>query len=243
MKILVAVLACDEVGYRPLEQGVRETWGSDKSKHENIVDIIYYYGDYSVPEHVGSIFEGDNLKVHAGEGYFNTWNKTLMMYDFIVKNYEFDCLFRTNVSSYIDLKILQDFCKKHYNENFYSGAFGDLSPGNFCSGSGYFLSRKLVEEIASEKENLYRKFVDDFTVGEILRDKGVIPFRGERYDATQTFDIVSSNITDNSSTNREWGTIDKDIDHYHYRVHTTPVGQRSDDIKKMHFIHELKNKV
>lgn len=251
MKILIAILACEGDGhYTALENAIRETWGSEKSKHESIVDIIYYYGNPSLESDF--ILEKDQLWVKSPEGYFNTWNKTLMMFDFISKNYEFDCLFRTNLSAYIDLDKLQDFCNKNYNENFYSGCFGNLDPGTFCSGSGYFLSKKLVDELAREKESLFQECVDDLCLGYCMHQKNIKPFLGERYGAEGSFDDVSSKLTKTSS--RGWnggeegegsdhgrGTILYDIDHYHYRLHTTE-GNRSDDIKKMHFIHELKNK-
>jgi hypothetical protein len=260
MKILISILACEGDGhYVALEKAIRETWGSGKSEHEDIVDIIYYYGNPSLESDFK--LEGDRLWVKSPEGYFNTWNKTLMMFDFISKNYQFDCLFRTNLSAYIDLEILQDFAKKNYNDNFYCGCHGNLDPtgptellraAKFASGAGYFLSHKLVKELADEKESLFKEYIDDLSLGECMMKKNISPHLGERYGAEGSFDDVSNKLTKTSSrggadhpegtgSDGGRGTIFHDIDHYHYRLHTTE-GNRSDDIKKMHFIHELKNK-
>jgi len=251
MKILISILSHEgNPHYIALENAIRETWGGLKCNHQNIVDIIYYYGKPSLgSDHK---LDGDKLWVKSQEGYFNTWNKTLMMFDFISKNYEFDCLFRTNLSSYIDLKLLQEFAKKNYNEDFYCGCLGNLGQGKFASGAGYFLSHKLVKELADEKESLFKEYIDDLSLGECMMKRNISPHLGERYGAEGSFDDVSNKLTKTSS--RGWnggeegegsdhgrGTILHDIDHYHYRLHTTK-GNRSDDIKKMHFIHELKNK-
>jgi hypothetical protein len=252
MKILISILACEGDGhYVALENAIRETWGSEKSKHEDIVDIIYYYGDPSLESDFK--LEGDKLWVKSSEGYFNTWNKTLMMFDFISKNYKFDYLFRTNLSSYVDLKNLQNFAKGNYKENFYCGSFGNLDPGNFCSGAGYFLSKNLIKLILSQKEKLFEESVDDLALGRFLYGK-VEPIIGERFEGECSFEIVKSKLDKKSHCGACWknepydgsvnyfgkGSLYYDMDHYHYRVHTTE-GDRRDDIEKMRYIHSLKN--
>jgi hypothetical protein len=251
VKILISILSHEGNGhYLALENAIRETWGAGKSEHDNIVDIIYYYGNPSLES--DHKLDGDKLWVKSQEGYFKTWNKTLMMFDFISKNYEFDCLFRTNLSSYIDLKLLQEFAKKNYNEDFYCGCFGNLGQGKFCSGAGYFLSKKLVDLAASQRETLTYDSVDDLALGEFMQKKNIPPHLGERYGAEGSFTNVREKLTTTSSrgwdggeegdgSNHGRGIIFNDIDHYHYRLHTVN-GDRREDVKKMHFIHELKNK-
>ena len=136
MKILISILSEErEHWYKELEAGIRETWGSKKNKFNEIIDIVYFYARPDLPENF--ITENDKLWVKHEENYFSTSGKNVMMLEHVLQNYDFDYLFRTNLSSYINLEKLIEYAKDKPKDNFYCGITGQPTgcPHKFVSGS------------------------------------------------------------------------------------------------------------
>ena len=121
-KILISVLSLEKEPFISLEKSIRETWGSTKPEG---IDIIYYYGNSKEDKLIG-----DKLYLNAPEGLINVGHKTLKMYEYIYNNFDFDYVYRTNSSSYIDIKKLQSFIADKPTEKFYSGVIGKGKNGN-----------------------------------------------------------------------------------------------------------------
>ena len=69
--------------------------------------------------------------------------KTFIALDSINSNYEYDFVFRTNTSSYINFKNLKEFVKKDFQSLDYSGSILKAVEGDtIASGAGIFLSKK-----------------------------------------------------------------------------------------------------
>lgn len=84
-KILISILTFDRQPYIDIEKAIRETWGSQGDED---IEIIYYYGGSDEIKLID-----DKLFLNAPEGLYNIGRKTLKMYDFILKNFQFDYLF------------------------------------------------------------------------------------------------------------------------------------------------------
>ena len=209
-KILISILTFDRQPYIDIEKAIRETWGSQGDED---IEIIYYYGG---SEEIKLI--DDKLFLNTPEGLYNIGRKTLKMYDFILKNFQFDYLFRTNSSSYIDIKKLKEFIKDKPDTKFYSGVIGNHNGINFASGSGYFLSKDLVKLVSNNQNRWNHRFIDDVSLSKILHNFKIKIFPGKR-----------GNLINNNTSNI-------DLSHYHYRV-KTPVNRRG-DIKKMNILHK-----
>lgn len=146
-EIIILVLAYEGEPWKTIEtEGVRKTWGL--SQHPN-VKIIYYYSNSDK-----TYLEGNNLFVKGQEGICNIGLKTISAFDFLLENFSFDVLYRTNVSSYIDVELLSEFVESVNTENFFCAPTGHYGPLNlkFASGSGYFLSRDLVARVVHNKD-------------------------------------------------------------------------------------------
>jgi uncharacterized protein YegP (UPF0339 family) len=96
--------------------------------------------------------------------------KTLDAFEACIENFEFDYIFRTNTSSYLDLKGLQLFIKDKPKENFYAGTIGSHQSIEFASGCGYFISRDLVAKVVENRILWNHNFVDDVSLGKMLTD-------------------------------------------------------------------------
>ena len=209
MKILISVLSLNKEPYVGLEKTIRETWGAEQHKD---VEVIYYYGDYNETN-----MEGDRLFLDSPEGLMNVGHKTLKMYEYVLGNYDFDYIYRTNSSSYINIPSLKKYLEDKNTSNFYNGIIGNFYGINFASGSGYCLSRDLVEYVINHKNEWDHTLIDDVSLGKLLTSKGISITPAKRFDVTNTLHI--------------------NLNHYHYRVKNN--NNRSVDIDRMNKIHKL----
>jgi len=150
---------------------------------------------------------GNDLFINADDSSIGMGHKTIKAFDWLLKNSNFEFLFRTNTSSYISYKNL----KKYVHENFlnkksiYSGKIyetNDIDKNKviFASGSGYFLSRDVVEKIVQHKNLWDHRLWDDVSLGKMLNEINIKPIPGNRFD-------VLGNVTKQNI----------DLSHYHYR--------------------------
>lgn len=92
--------------------------------------------------------------------------KTIESFKYIHNNYNFKYIYRTNLSSFIDLNKLYLFT---INNSFHYAAFiGNHNNIKFGSGAGFFLSRECVKYLINRDNINYEKYNDDVVIGEIL---------------------------------------------------------------------------
>lgn len=223
-KVVILVLSFNKDPWWKIEnEGIRKTWGSDIPRD---VEVLYYYGGRSSVEQ-------DRLYFPHPEGYQNIGYKTLDAFQFVKDNYDFDFIFRTNTSSYVNIPNLI----RHYEErdplhHLYSAVKCVPPPGDprpvFASGCGYSLSRKTVDTILADKESWDHKQIDDLALATLMLKHG-IPIT----------DVPRFDIGHPSHKNRF--TEDHAKQHFHVRCkceHST----RDGDIEIMHHVHEVFNK-
>ena len=213
MKILISVLSLNKEPYVGLEKTIRETWASES--HED-VEVIYYYGDSNEIKLVG-----DRLFLDSPEGLMNIGHKTLKMYAYILENFTFDYIFRTNSSSYVNIEKLKEFISDKPKEKFYCGGVGNYNGIPFASGSGYFLSRDMVELVLEHRNEWNHSFIDDVSLGMLIGKRGYKIYNGIRSDVG-----INSHL---------------DLSYYHYRV--KDAGNRNNDISLMKSLYKKINKL
>jgi hypothetical protein len=94
--------------------------------------------------------------------------KTIEAFSTSVDNFDFDYIYRTNVSSYIDLSKLNEFVKNKPREGYYAGAVGNHQGISFASGCGYFLSRDVVNKVLENRKLWDHNLIDDVSLGKLL---------------------------------------------------------------------------
>jgi hypothetical protein len=91
-----------------------------------------------------------------------------MVVEYLLKNYDFDFLYRTNVSSYIDLAGLLKFVQNlDTKTDVYMGVIGKERNISFASGSGYLISRPTLEKFATHFRSWDHFQIDDVALGKI----------------------------------------------------------------------------
>jgi len=216
-KILNLVLGCKEGYYVNIDKAAKETWVTKSP--DNIVTIFMYGGG-------NSIFwdEKDSFYVDKKESLDICPYKTITAYETFLDS-DFDYVFRCNTTGYYDLNLVGEFLEDKPTKNFYCGCLGELNGSKFASGSGYFLSKNLVEEIVKNKDILYNYgmpgWCDDVMIGKFLTES-----LGIQIDpSAKRIDLAASEITD-----------DLDMSYYHYRI------LNKGDASSLYRIHELKCK-
>jgi hypothetical protein len=185
MKIIILILSLEDNNkYTDLENCVRRTWA--KNNNENIT-FLYYYGNSDKFN-----FIGDKIYTKYTESLYNIGFKTLDSFDYIYKNMDFDYLFRTNTSSYININKMIEYLKEKPRQNYYSARINVEKNGiKFGSGSGYFLSKDLIKFVLDNKSKWNHNLIDDVALGDLLLGKGFELFQNPRLDID---DITEDNL-------------------------------------------------
>lgn len=233
--IIILVLSHYEEPYVMLEDCIKKTWANHNIDN---VKVFFYHGGNE---------EGmveDKIITNYPEGFHNIGYKTIRAFEILLKNNNFDYIFRTNSSSYVDIQSLLDYLDDKPLDNFYHGVIGHYSKTSlldnrvnlkpidieFASGSGYFLSKDVVEKVVENKNNWPHQIIDDVAIAYLLRDIDIYPTLAPRLDIDSIIDdeyyVMGRKL--------EKSLIDKN---FHFRCKTG--GDRTSDIKIMN---KLKNK-
>jgi hypothetical protein len=209
--VLVLVLGCRDDPYPMLIETIKATWASIDVEG---VDVVFYYGGTERAAAGRDVFlpVPDDL-AHVGD-------KTLTAFECVLERREFDVLFRTNCSSYVDLHNLLAFVKaRGRRSGFYAGLVGGHAGTRFASGSGYFLSRDLVDLAVSRRAEYDRTLLDDVALGSLLEAAGVKPEPTPRRDYASPRDVE-----------------EVDLSQFHFRCRTSSPA-RVDDARIMLELH------
>jgi len=231
-KILHLVLAANTEHYKKIERAANETWNLNKP--DNVTTVFLYGGSQT------TFFDGSgSFFVNKKEGLDICLYKTLCAFEFFLQN-DFDYIFRSNITGYFDYQVINEFIRSKATSKFYCGIKGKHRGIPFASGSGFFLSRDLVENIVQNKTTLHSyqsnlpDGTDDVAIGKYL----IQDLKIDVAPLARRLDLTPDQI--NASL---------DMTHYHYRVVTRKEwihGKEqapSGDGEAIREIHKLKNSV
>ena len=124
--------------------------------------------------------------------------KTIKSFEYIYENYNFKYIYRTNLSSFLDLHKLYTFSQSHSFQ--YGGIIGTHTNIKFASGSGFFVSKDCVNYLINNKNIDYYTYLDDVELGRTLTQVYQITFIN-RTDFTDfdTKQIKDSEIIESST--------------------------------------------
>jgi hypothetical protein len=216
MKILIIVLSHNDDLYSKFYKSQKETWDSINISG---IQTLYLFGNHNCDEIIDDKIMVNVPETIVNNSPVNAGHKTIKSF-LLTKDFDYDYIFRTNSSSYIDKKLLLDFIKDKPKNKYYSGFLGDYDKIKFASGSGFFLSKDLVEHVIEKSETWDHNLIDDVALAHLLNTYGISPYLNNRVDVSN-----DSEIPDN---------------YFHYRLKTS---DRLDDIRRMYLIDNIKNKI
>ena len=215
-KILILILSCKHPIYEKIKyDGIEQTWNSYE---ESNTQTYYYYGDSSSCYH-----DDNNIYVTSKDSFYHILDKTIEVFNYCLSNFDFDYIYRTNTSSYINKQKLSQWIQNKPLSRFYSGLVGQCRGIKYASGSGYFLSKDLVEYLLEHLNDIDRRIVfggqeDDLAIGTVFQHINIIP--APRQD-------IECNINNKPDINN----------YFHFRCKCQ--NNRLIDIQQMHKIHKL----
>lgn len=145
-----------------------------KLKIKDFSYYFYYYDpsiekDYEITENV--------IKIKGKETYIpGILNKTIKAFEIINKNFKYDYLVRTNISSVINFKILLNFinrnnpdsCGKIWNLNIKNCKFKEYWGKYFYSGTCLIYKKNVITFIINNQNKLDKRLIDDVSLGVLI---------------------------------------------------------------------------
>ena len=175
LKYINLVLYSDDREYNEMKEITQKYY----KKFENVKTIYYKFDDKINEEY---LMEGDVLKIKGKETYVpGILEKTVKAMEY-VENDEYDYLVRSNISTIVDFKLLDEELKKKQIE--YGGGLInnlqrlDENAGikdnahfglNYVSGTAIIMSKNTLKEMIKQKDKIDYKIVDDVSIGVLMR--------------------------------------------------------------------------
>lgn len=219
MNILIMVLSFDQPPFDLLMRTQQETW--DSLGHDIAgIRTMYYHGGGKTEPYLWH-YDG-RLELPCTDDYYLMAHKFRLALDYAFEKIEFDLIFRTNSSSYVNKKKLLERAELLPQEKLYAGwTFHDSNSedkGMCVSGAGIWLSRDTADILRNDIDPHFEQ-EEDVYCGRLLRNRGIVAIDDKsRYDVPV---IVPNNIP---------------TDRYHYRCKSGSL--REIDANNMRIIHE-----
>jgi len=203
MKLVILILANDNYAYIQMQ----ELWRKYMNTHKNIKSYFVKY-DSMLQSDIALI--NDTIFIKGNESYIpGCLDKTIKSIEFLLKNIEFDFVFRTNLSSVVNLNKLYSLLNNNIK---YGGVIGYTDNESFqthtndrqqfVSGSGILISKDICNLIINNKSMLKYYVIDDVSLGELLQTLNINFTHLERYDVSNyNYEFVNDII----------------VNHHHFR--------------------------
>ena len=198
-KIIVLVLASDTYPSKRNSKAQRNTCFSQQ---ENNCKVYFYKADSR------NVFKKDELIFNVSSSEQDIGYKNFEAFKWVLENEEFDYLYRTNTSSYVNLKKLRSYIQTKSNKNKYLYEGVDIilpdkiqnKEIHFVSGAGILFNRDTIQLIVENFEKLDHGFWEDVSIGKLLNQFEIYPTSSFRED-------IKGNIFNSEIC----------LDHHHYR--------------------------
>jgi len=232
-KLIISIPSIKSEEYISLENACKQTWLNHNHKD---IEHLFYFGSNE------DKFKNNELYVKCNNQISKTESnkfvgqhpiiieKTIKMFEFALKNYNFEFIFRTNLSSYLDLNFLLEYIDKIESRNCYMGYIGYHEQIVFASGAGILLSRDMVDLLVNKQNMIDQNLIDDVAFAKLFYDLKINPKPLPRF----TFPMHTN------QDNQFFSQI-KQSKHFHFRVKTNDP-TRKNDCERLKSIHKLKNK-
>ena len=198
-RTLVLVVSSDTYPSKRNKKIIKKTW--IQNCPDNINVFFYKSGTETF------INKNNEIILKVGKSTRDISKKNLLAFEYVLKNFEFEYLFRTTTTSYVNLKKLNDFIVDKFTDikDLYCGKIMETydlekNKQTFVSGAGILFSKATIQNIVKNKDKIDFELWDDVGIGKLLGELEINPVEGQRYD-------IEGNIFN----------LNVDISKYHYR--------------------------
>lgn len=227
--IVMLVIASRSVIY---DQMINKYWSYliKYIKENNYSIKIYLIFGNNVKTDDLNLNEYDKLILNTPESYMpGILIKTIESFNIINNLYDYKHIIRTNLSSFFIVENILKISENLNDNNIYAGVNGIQPAQNipFVSGSGFWLSRDIVNIILNNKNKLNINLVDDVSIGNILNNNNINKYILDRYNLVNGIEISDKKNLIEDIIKKE---------HYHIRINSN---NKNLDIKYMKAFTEL----
>lgn len=169
-RVLYVILASDDPTNELDLCMQRKTWIQTVSGNSRVVILRGH-------EKPGFDFDGETLRVPLHESYENILKKTILGFNWILENIDFDLLIRTNVSTYYDTRRIKDVLRRMQLDQAEFGGFvehsnfdsDENSDGEtFVTGTGIYLTKNSVVKLGSLNDLDFKGIPEDLSISRFL---------------------------------------------------------------------------
>jgi hypothetical protein len=147
MKIIVIIIASHAEHYDEMIN----IWKKYMNSHNNITSF-FIMNDENISEPI--VIKENIIYVKAKEDFIpGILDKTIKSIEYCLNNFEFDFIYRTNLSSFLVLEKFYEFISKN-NYIEYGGVINTHDNFLFASGSGFFMSKYICEYLIHNQSKL-----------------------------------------------------------------------------------------
>jgi len=199
-------------------------------KENNYSIKIYLLFGNNVKTDDLNLNDDDKLILNTPESYMpGILIKTIESFKIINNLYDYKHIIRTNLSSFFIVENILKISENLNDNNIYAGVNGIQPAQNipFVSGSGFWLSRDIVNIILNNKNKLNKNLVDDVSIGNILNINNINKYILDRYNLVNGIEISDKKNLIEDIIKKE---------HYHIRINSN---NKNLDIKYMKAFTEL----
>ena len=218
-QVIILIIASDNTDYYINMQNI---WNLYMNTHPHIKSF-FIKENKNIDNNLFIDYENNTINIKCESSLIpGVLIKTIESLKYIYDNYNFKYIFRTNLSSFIDLNKLYLFT---LNNSFnYAAVIGCYNNIQFGSGAGFFLSRECVNYLINRDSIDYYKMNDDVVIGKIL---------------TPIYPILSIGRIDILDFNNKLITNNeiKNTDIFHYRCKN--INNMDTTVNNLKELHEL----
>ena len=169
-RVLYVILASDNHTHERDLSMQRKTWLQSIPKKSQFVILRGH-------EKSEFRFDGETLYVPIPESYENILAKTIMGFNWILENINFDLLVRTNVSTYYDVSRIGKILHRLQLDSLEFGGFVEFSNfglkstsevEKFITGTGIYLTKPSVLKLANLDVTEFRGVPEDLSISRYL---------------------------------------------------------------------------
>jgi len=172
-KAIVLILASNNL---PIYNTFRNIWLQYLDLFSDI-KVFFVYGNTSIASTTNDLIYTDIEEVY----WPGMIQKTIKALEYIDKNYEYEYLLRTNLSTFWDFELLLNRLKSLPDRQCITGTFrrctykGIKSP-EYVSGVNLILTRDLIQDIIYDKNLIISKDLpEDWSISQYFIDRGIFP--------------------------------------------------------------------
>jgi hypothetical protein len=145
-----------------------EIWKKYMNIHPNI-QSFFIENDKFLDRDVVLNKENNTIYCKGEENYIpGILNKTIKSIDYCLNNLEFDYIYRTNLSTVVNLDKLYSYVKNNNDNINYAGNISKKN--NFIYGTGILLSKNACQKLVSDKSLINHDIIDDVAIAIKLKE-------------------------------------------------------------------------